>query len=113
MYLLCQVLLLPLTSHHVVKLINSGGKLTLQGGLGARYYCITRRHGSGFCVILNHAQEVKRQRIKQITIVEIERWISEVLQRRIKLDEIKKIFGDQDFNKDINLILILAKRTIY
>ena len=45
--------------------------------------------------------------------VEIERWISEMLQRRIKLDRIQKIFGDQDFNRDINLILILAKRTIY
>ena len=40
-------------------------------------------------------------------------WISEVLQRRMKLDEIQKIFGDQDFNKDIKSILILAKRTIY
>ena len=45
--------------------------------------------------------------------VEIEKWISEVLKRRIKLDKIQKIFGDQDFNKDINSILILAKRTIY
>ena len=36
-----------------------------------------------------------------------------MLQRRIKLYKIQKIFGDQDFNKDINLISILAKRTIY
>ena len=42
--------------------------------------------------------------------VEIERWIQNFAN---KLDNIHKKFGDQYSNQDINLIVIMAKRTIY
>ena len=39
-----------------------------------------------------------------------ERGFQKFLQRRIHLDIIQIVFGDHNFNKDNNLIVILAKR---
>ena len=35
------------------------------------------------------------------------------MQRKIKSDKIRIFFGDQDFNQNIKLIVILARWTIY
>ena len=72
---------------------------------------------SGLCDNCKVAVETTEQlifRLPNCTYfwVEIERWISEMLQRRIKLDKIKTSL-EVKITTDIDLIFILAKGTIY
>ena len=45
--------------------------------------------------------------------LEIENWMSIIRNCRIRLDQIQKIFGDRDLNFEVNLIILVAKKTIY
>ena len=45
--------------------------------------------------------------------LEMENWMSNIRNCRIRLDQIQKIFGDRDLNFEVNLIILAAKKTIY
>ena len=45
--------------------------------------------------------------------LEIENWMSNIRNFRIRLDQIQEIFGNRDLNFEVNFIILAAKKTIY